>query len=173
MCDLKADYTRLPICLLLDGLYAKHPIISAIRSFGWEHIIVWKDKTFYKQQDQISEYRALGKGKEIDKEICHNVNCWTKKEYQYCEEGLDLKGEKRFYMRLKESHSRINNDESVDTTKFVFMTSIPTTRTSVEELITAGRLRRKIENEGFNIQKNGGYALHHKMNRKSIRAIKN
>jgi hypothetical protein len=101
------------------------------------------------------------------------VNCWTKKQYQYCEEGLDLKGEKRFYMRLKESHSRINNDESVDTTKFVFMTSIPTTRTSVEELITAGRLRWKIENEGFNIQKNGGYALHHKMNRKSIRAIKN
>lgn len=173
MIKLKENYSRLPICLLLDGLYAKYPIISAIKRYGWEYIIVWKDKTFYKQQDQVTKLRAIGKVKEIHKDICHNVNCWTKKEYEYCEEPLNLRGQKIFYMCLKESHHRMNNQEDVDITKFVFMTNILTTRSNIEELIAGGRLRWKIENEGFNIQKNGGYALHHKMNRKNIRAIKN
>jgi len=72
-------------------------------------------------------------------------------------------------MRLKESHHSIDNQQTVTSTKFVFMTSIMVTRINIENLIASGRLRWKIENEGFNIQKNGGYELHHKMNRKNIR----
>lgn len=36
-----------------------------------------------------------------------------------------------------------------------------------------GRLRWKIENEGFNIQKNLGYELEHKYSRVSFVALKN
>jgi len=36
-----------------------------------------------------------------------------------------------------------------------------------------GRLRQKIENEGFNDQKNQGYALEHKFSRVSFPAMKN
>ena len=36
-----------------------------------------------------------------------------------------------------------------------------------------GRLRWKIENEGFNIQKNGGYRLKHKYARKNLWAMQN
>ena len=36
-----------------------------------------------------------------------------------------------------------------------------------------GRLRWKIENEGFNTLKNGGYGLEHKWARKSYQALKN
>ena len=37
----------------------------------------------------------------------------------------------------------------------------------------AGRLRWKIENEGFNTQKNGDYQLEHKYCRKSYNGMKN
>ena len=44
---------------------------------------------------------------------------------------------------------------------------------NVKALSNAGRLRQKIENEGFNAQKNSGYNLEHKYSRKSQRASKN
>ena len=51
------------------------------------------------------------------------------------------------------------------------MTNIAITKGNFQEIFQAGRLRWKIENEGFNTQKNGGYAFHHKMNRTNINAI--
>jgi len=41
------------------------------------------------------------------------------------------------------------------------------------EISQGGRLRWKIENEGFNIQKNHGYKLKHKYSRSSYLAAKN
>ena len=43
---------------------------------------------------------------------------------------------------------------------------------NVVALVKGGRLRWKIENEGFNIQKNGGYNLEHQFSNNEI-AIKN
>jgi hypothetical protein len=46
-------------------------------------------------------------------------------------------------------------------------------RQIVTETADSGRLRWKIENEGFNSQKNQGYALEHKHSRKSFIAMRN
>jgi hypothetical protein len=43
----------------------------------------------------------------------------------------------------------------------------------VEELCSGGRLRWKIENEGFNAQKNNGYELEHKYCEKSYNGLQN
>jgi len=42
-----------------------------------------------------------------------------------------------------------------------FVTSLPVTRQSVDEIATCARARWKIENESFNILKNNGYHLEH------------
>jgi hypothetical protein len=48
------------------------------------------------------------------------------------------------------------------TTRFKWITNFDVQSTNVLELANhGGRLRWKIENEGFNVQKNGGYALEH------------
>ncbi len=47
------------------------------------------------------------------------------------------------------------------------------TLSNVKETVRAGRLRQKIENEGFNTQKNLGYNLKHKFSRVSWLASKN
>ena len=44
---------------------------------------------------------------------------------------------------------------------FTFVTDLPITRKNCEELVKKGRLRWKIENEGFNEQKNHGLGLGH------------
>jgi hypothetical protein len=53
------------------------------------------------------------------------------------------------------------------------VTDLPVEAKTVAELIRTGRLRWKIENEGFNTQKNLGYRLAHKYSRCSWRAGKN
>jgi len=46
-------------------------------------------------------------------------------------------------------------------TRFLWATSFPVTAANAQTLSQGGRLRWKIENEGFNTQKNGGYRLEH------------
>jgi hypothetical protein len=52
--------------------------------------------------------------------------------------------------------------KELKTTRFKWITNFKIKTSNVIELSNeGGRLRWKIENEGFNVQKNGGYALEH------------
>ncbi len=53
------------------------------------------------------------------------------------------------------------------------ITDVEVNKTSVSKVSQAGRMRWKIENEGFNNQKNGGYNLQHKFSRTNFNASKN
>ena len=46
-------------------------------------------------------------------------------------------------------------------TEFVYMTDLSITNKNIEETIYIGRKRWKIENEGFNMQKNGTFDIGH------------
>jgi hypothetical protein len=57
--------------------------------------------------------------------------------------------------------------------QFVYITDLPLTLDNVVNIANGGRLRWKIENEGFNTQKNLGYELEHKYSRVSYNAMQN
>jgi DDE_Tnp_1-associated/Transposase DDE domain len=66
-CELKAFYRlakrlhtyfpRLPILVLLDGLYAKGPVLQWCRDYGWQFMIVLKDECL---PSVWEEFRGLG-----------------------------------------------------------------------------------------------------------------
>jgi len=58
-------------------------------------------------------------------------------------------------------------------TKFVYITNIKLSKENIIETATSGRMRWKIENQGFNTQKNGGYELEHKYSRTNYNAMQN
>ena len=58
-------------------------------------------------------------------------------------------------------------------TRFVHVTDIPLNKDNVHEVSQTGRLKWKIENEGFNNQKNNGYNAEHKFSRTNFNATKN
>ena len=58
------------------------------------------------------------------------------------------------------------------TVHFQWITDIELTRRNLEEMVRAGRGRWKIENEGFNNQKNGIYHIQH-LNSRNSNAMKN
>ena len=55
---------------------------------------------------------------------------------------------------------------------FQWITDLEVTKRNLEELVEAGRGRWKIENEGFNNQKNGIYRIEH-LNSRNRTAMKN
>ena len=55
---------------------------------------------------------------------------------------------------------------------FVFVTDLPISNRNYRQLVEDGRRRWKIENEGFNAQKNHGYELEHLFS-KNYTAMKN
>jgi len=58
-------------------------------------------------------------------------------------------------------------------TSFVYLSSLEMDTYSIFELTVCRRLRWKIENEGFDVQKHHGYGLGHQFSRRSMLAMKN
>ena len=55
----------------------------------------------------------------------------------------------------------------------MFITSLAINEKTVAQISQSGRLRWKIQNVGFNDQKNNGYRLEHKYSEVSLTATKN
>ena len=65
-----------------------------------------------------------------------------------------------------------NKEGKNQTKRFCWITDIKLAKRNLEEMILAGRGRWKIENEGFNNQKNGIYRIEH-LNSRNSNAMKN
>lgn len=172
---LKKFFVRLPMTIVMDGLYVKQPIMKTIKANGWDFHIVWKDKTLYKQQDQVEAYREQGKVT-----IKHRTDVLDSKtrveyRYEYLADPLKYHDVDLHYMGVIENHITIKdgNQRQQRITTWKYLSSIKADDASIRMLIESARLRWKVENEGFNAQKNLGFALHHKMNRNNLTAIKN
>jgi hypothetical protein len=146
---LRAVFPQLPICLLLDGLYLNHPVLSLVKKHRCQWIITFKEGAL---PDAYSEFEALH----------------TLVAHQHIEttDG-DLRRRHRWVNHLPHGEHRFHGVECVEThpdgksTRFLWAASFPVTAANVETLSQGGRLRWKIENEGFNTQKTGGYELEH------------
>ncbi len=171
---LKKEYNRLPICILLDGLYANQPTMKAIKvENNWEFIIVWKDKTLYELQDEIELHRDQNQVVQRSKLRVHNQYQRTESDYEYSPIALSNSSCPIYYAKVREKEIDIRSGIETQSTKFVFMSSLPVNSNNYKEIIQAGRRRWKIENEGFNVQKNNDIAFHHKMNRTNLEGMKN
>ncbi len=165
---IKKYFPRLPICILADGLYPNSTVFGICKEYDWQFIITLKDgnlKTFNEEVNLLKStakicriYRA-DKNKKIDL------------EYMYLN---DIEYNKHIYswVLCKSKETKLQ-DNSIEEKMFAYITNIPQSSETVITTADCGRLRWKIENEGFNTQKNLGYAMEHKYSRVSYLALKN
>lgn len=135
---IKKEYPRLKIIISGDALYASKPVIDICKEKGWKYIIRFKEgsiPTIYREFETIVKTDNESKIK----------------NYEYVT-GIDYQEEKTNIIKYKEKKKD---------TEFVYMTDLSITDKNIEETIYIGRARWKIENEGFNIQKNGTFNIGH------------
>lgn len=169
---LKAYFPKLPICILADGLYTTGPFFEVCAEHKWSFIVVFKDtqlKTVWKQVEQQKQSTDQDQDQE---ELTQNKIRY--KSFQWVN-GLVYQGHTLNWSEANIEDQKTTNQHSqcFNKHRFVCLTDLKIDKTNIEQIIQASRLRWKIENEGFNSQKNGGYKLQHKMSRTNFFAVQN
>jgi len=157
---LKKRFPRLPIFLLGDGLFPNGTVFHLCRKYQWGAMITLKD-------DQLAsineEFNALVP-------LMHPLVQYTGKDAATAQtfrwvNDIDYSDTGRRHHRVHvveciETKNR--KEKEPKTTRFKWISLFPLTQDNVIELCNqGGRQRWRIENEGFNVQKNGGYELEH------------
>jgi hypothetical protein len=172
---LKKYFPRLPICLLADGLYPNKTVFDICQDYNWKFIISLQDKSLKTIQEELCfpriekpmlEIFDVQKEWKIDQKFRFANDMDYHKKYKLnwlqcieTKENTNQKNEKIFGKKVK-NH-------------FEYVTNIELTKKNISAVAFGGRLRWKIENQGFNTEKNGGYALAHKYTRNSYVGLQN
>lgn len=130
---LKKNYKRLPICILGDSLYAVDPIFKLCKENKWKYIFTLKEGRTKSLWTEFGELKKLEYNN-------NNKGCTWVNEIEYKENIVNV--------------LEANLIEEEKEKKFTFITNIPITKNNAQKILYGGRSRWKIENEGFNNQKN-------------------
>jgi len=159
---LKIRFPRLPILLSMDGLFAGGPTFDLCRRYGWKFMIVLKDNDLPSVNE---EFRALSKLQPENQLIWHTgKGAQTKQVFRWVDDitYVDSAKKEHTLSAIECLETKTNQEGQKKTTKFKWVTNCNVSYKNVTTLSNnGGRMRWKIENEGFNVQKKGGYELEH------------
>lgn len=166
---IKHYFPRLPILITADGLYPNQTFFNICLQNGWDFIVTLQDKSLKALQEEINWLKRTD-AKQVQ---IFRANKTERITYQY--HYLNNLEYRKYRVSWVECIETIVNIKSGETTenRFVHLSNLLIDNNTVEAVSDEGRLRWKIENEGFNTQKNGGYGLEHKYSRTNFNAMKN
>ena len=191
---LRIFYPKLPMCLLVDALYAGQPIFDALKQERMEWIVVFKEGSMSTLYPWVMSI----------KEQCAKDNMIIDID----EEEIEERQRRSHEQRLKRGKPKNKKRIRVTETTYTWITGIgvpigyerigrlPFNVMTCKEIVDGkktcdyvwlcsdglnlcadnvkqltqrgGRCRWKIENEGINMQKNGGYCLEHLYSRDKV-----
>jgi hypothetical protein len=147
--QLKRQFPRLPICLLLDSLYANETLLDICLESFWSFYVGFKQGSIPNLYRQMLE--TMAKHPE-------QVTSGEDDTEQYtCRWACNLTYKRH---KLHAVMCEVKAKKDGKETRFVFLTDHRPNEERVHKMVNmGGRQRGKIENQGFNVQKNCGYEL--------------
>lgn len=153
---LKADFPQTPFCLAADSLMACGPVLSVCERFHWTYVLTFKPG---RTPDLWADFQGLLK-------LCRQNSLEVilpDKTRQHFRWANDLSYEDSEH-RIHKLNALLCTETALDGTQqtFAWITNKPLSATNVAAVaFHGGRSRWKIENQGFNLQKNSGLNLEH------------
>jgi hypothetical protein len=172
---LKEAYPRLPIVILADGLYPYESFFAICKVNQWAYCVTFKDGNLPTVWEEVRELQPL-QSQNTRQEVCYRPDGKTVEQVFGWVTDVDYQGHTLNWLECKETIRPTKleaSEEPPKTTRFVHITDLLISAHNVADTSKTGRLRWKIENEGFNTLKNGGYGMEHQYARKSYCALKN
>ena len=163
---IKKEHPKLLICVQGDALYATEPMMHLCREYHWEYIFTQKD-TRQKVLGESFEWIKCGEDAIRKEGICKE-----KGSTFYANHVEEVAGKSEVMNVYEYEYEAKDKDGNKQKIRFQWVTSLELSDKNIEEMVLAGRGRWKIENEGFNNQKNGIYQIEH-LNSRNSNAMKN
>jgi hypothetical protein len=147
---LRQLFPRTAFCLLLDSLYANQNTIRLIQAHQWKYIITFKEGSM---PERFNETLSLASMQKDNRLQVNEDN--IAQSFQWVEQ-LPIAEFTPNVLFCREQ------EQGKEATNFVWLTNFELSPRNVQNIAKkGGRLRWKIENEGFNVQKNDGYEMQH------------
>jgi hypothetical protein len=147
---LKKSFPQLNVCLVLDGLYAAKPVFDVAEALNWKYIITFKKGSM---PSTYQEFLALVKLQEENR-----ARHYLEKRSQSFQWASEMNHQGRLLQGILCKETLVGGQSKT----FAWITNLKVSKKNVIAIANnGGRCRWKIENQGFNMQKNGGYNLEH------------
>jgi hypothetical protein len=152
---VKKTFPQLRIVLAIDNLYACGPVFALAQELDWAWVVTFKEGRTPALWREYEALRAACPENALKQRWADN----RVQEFRWVNQ-LDYEDSERRAWKLQAL-------ECTETTEngrqyFAWLTTLPVNRKTVAEIAEkGGRYRWKIENEGFNRQKNSGLNLEH------------
>jgi len=153
---IKKDYPQLRFVLAVDNLYACGPVFALVQELDWSLVVTFKEG---RTPALWREYQAL------------RAACPDNVLQRTWGDGLVQEFRWVLHLDYEDSEGRCWKLNALECTEkradgkrryFAWLTGLPVNRKTVEAIAQqGGRYRWKVENEGFNRQKNSGLNLEH------------
>ena len=148
---LKRFFPQLRICLLMDSLYVNQNIFKTAEENAWKFIVNYKEGAAPSIANEALAIWTLENKSPNTKMHWHDD---VEQKYRWAE-NIDYYGHMINYIECTETTEK-------EEKTFVWVTNFPVNSHNVQIIANqGGRQRWKIENQGFNVQKNNGYNLDH------------
>jgi len=174
---LKKAYPRLPLIILADGLYPYEGFFAICKTNQWAYQLTFKQGNLQTVWNKVYAEQLIHPDNHFSERCYSSGQKVVDQDFSWVND-IDYRGYTLNWLECCETTTAIKDkdgirEEIATTTYFVHITDLPLNKKNSANSSHTGRLRWKIENEGFNTLKNGGYALTHKWARTSYPALKN
>lgn len=157
MKKLRADFPRLPICVSDDSLHACGEGFPIAKDYNLSFIYVFKEGRIPSLWKEFQTLLGEAPQQKVEVETPKGL----KREYRWME-GLDYEDSDKRRWKVTGVQYEERTKEGKVTSRWAWLTNLVVNeRTVIEVAERAGRVRWRIENQGFNVQKNSGLNLEH------------
>ena len=148
---IKKNYPKYKFIITGDALYATSPIINLCKKYNWHYI-------FNLKPDRLKEINESFEGNIIYKNDTSHKNYFL---------STNIK-----YMNITLSAFKYIETKNNKTTIFRYISDLNIKDSNIKEIVSMGRKRWKIENQGFYTQKHRTFNISH-LNSRNDNAMKN
>jgi len=153
--QLKAAFPQTPLCASGDALYACGPVLSLCEQNDWSFVLTFKPgrtPSLWKDFEGLLKLSA-------DNRLRCTLADGTRQLFRWVN---DLDYQDDAGRRHKVNALLLEETSGQQKRTFAWLTDLALRQNTVAAVAThGGRIRSKIENQGFNIQKNSGLNLEH------------
>lgn len=154
--QLKRDFPQTSLVLSGDSLYACGRVLAVARQNDWHYVLTFKEGRLPAVWQEFQQLLPLCPRNVLVRELEDG----TRQEFRWVPRLSYQDSDQRPWWFT--AVQCLETPPSGPTKRFAWLTDLPVSRNTVVEIATkGGRLRWKIENEGFNRQKNSGLNLEH------------